>query len=366
MYAVILAGGGGTRLWPLSRPERPKPFLPLIGGETLLRRTAERVRILVGWDGIYVVGDGAHLPLVREQLPEVPPENLLGEPLGRNTAAAVSLATAAIDRADDEVMLILPADHHVANEELFRGVIEAAARIAEGAEADWAAPLVTLGIKPTGPETGYGYIVPDPDSGRELLGLRAYRATAFVEKPDRARAEALAREPGAAWNSGIFAGRRSTFVRLLERHAADVFGPVREAAGDADRLRTIYPSLRETSFDYAVAEPAGRDGDIVVIGMDVGWSDLGSWAALLTILAGQAGAHDSGVVRRGRAEDLDSRDVLVESAGDRLVVTIGLHDTIVVDTPDVVLVCARDRAQDVKTILQHLAGKAAAASEKGA
>jgi mannose-1-phosphate guanylyltransferase len=366
MYAVILAGGGGTRLWPLSRPERPKPFLPLLGGETLLRRTAERVRILVGWEGIYVVGDGAHLPLVREQLPEVPAENLLGESTGRNTAAAVSLATAAIDRPDDEVMLILPADHHVANEEVFRGVIQAAARIAEGAEADWSAPLVTLGIKPTGPETGYGYIVPDQKSSHELLGVRAYRATAFVEKPDRARAEALAREPGAAWNSGIFAGRRSTFVRLLERHAPDVFGPVREAAGDPDRLRTIYPTLRETSFDYAVAEPAGREGDIVVVGMDVGWSDLGSWAALLTILAGQAGAPDGGVVRRGRAEDLDSRDVLVESAGDRLVVTIGLRDTIVVDTPDVVLVCARDRAQDVKTILQHLAGKAGAAgAEKG-
>jgi mannose-1-phosphate guanylyltransferase len=369
MYAVILAGGGGTRLWPLSRPERPKQFLPLLGGETLLRRTAERVRILVGWDGIYVVGDGAHLSLVREQLPEVPSENLLGESVGRNTAAAVSLATAAIDRSDDEVMLILPADHHVAKEEVFRGVIEAAARIAEGAEADWSAPLVTLGIKPTGPETGYGYIVPDQESSHELLGVRAYRARAFVEKPDRARAEALAGEPGAAWNSGIFAGRRSTFVRLLERHALDVFGPVREAAGDPDRLRTIYPTLRETSFDYAVAEPAGRDGDIVVVGMDVGWSDLGSWAALLTILAGQAakdGGQDASVVRRGRAEDLDSRDVLVESAGDRLVVTIGLRDTIVVDTPDVVLVCARDRAQDVKTILQHLAGKAASAAEKGA
>ena len=351
MYAVILAGGGGTRLWPLSRPERPKPFLPLLGGETLLRRTAERVRLLVGWEGIYVVGDMAHLPLVREQLPDVPPGNLLGEPLGRNTAAAVALATTTFERPDDDVMLVLPADHHVASEELFRGVIDAARRIAEGAEPDWPAPLVTLGIQPTGPETGYGYIVPDQSSSRDLLGVRAYRAAGFVEKPDRARAEALVGTPGAAWNSGIFLGRRSTFARLLERHAADILEPIRAAGADPERLRELYPTLRETSFDYAVAEPAGREGDIMVIGMDVGWSDLGSWAALLGVLAGQDGA----VVRRGRAEDLDSRDVLVESAGNRLVVTIGLRDTIVVDTPDVVLVCARDRAQDVKTILQHLA-----------
>ncbi len=351
MYAVILAGGGGTRLWPLSRPERPKPFLPLLGGETLLRRTAERVRLLVGWEGIYVVADGAHAGLVREQLPEVPAGNLRGEPVGRNTAAAVALAASAFERPEDEVMLVLPADHHVGNEELFRGAIDAARRIAEGAEATWPAPLVTLGIKPTGPETGYGYIVPDEGSSRDLLGVRAYRATAFIEKPDQARARALAETPGAAWNSGIFVGRRSTFLRLLERHAADILDPIRAAVGDPNDLRSVYPTIRETSFDYAVAEPAGREGDIVMVGMDVGWSDLGSWAALLDVL----GARDGEVVRNGRAEDLGSRDVLVESAGDRLVVTIGLRDTIVVDTPDVVLVCARDRAQDVKTILRRLA-----------
>jgi len=357
MYAVILAGGGGTRLWPLSRPERPKPFLPLLGGETLLRRTAERVRALVGWEGIYVVAETAHVPLVREQLPEVPERNVLGEPVGRNTAAAVALAAIAIERGDDEVMVVLPADHHVANEVVFRGVIDAAAGIAEGAEADWPHPLVTLGIEPTGPETGYGYIVPDQGSARDLLGVHAYRVAAFEEKPDRTRAEALARTPGVAWNSGIFVGRRGTFLRLLERHAPDVLDPIRETAGDADRLRVVYPALRETSFDYAVAEPAGRDGEIVFVGMDVGWSDLGSWAALLGVLAGEDGA----VVRRGRAEDLGSRDVLIESAGGRLVVTIGLRDTIVVDTPDVVLVCARDQAQDVKTILQRLADRDRAA-----
>lgn len=360
MYAVILAGGGGTRLWPLSRPERPKPFLPLLGGETLLQRTAERVRILVGWDGTYVVAEQAHLPLVREQLPDVPAGNLLGEPVGRNTAPAVALAAVAIARPDDEVMLVLPADHHVAKEEIFRGVAGAASQIAQGAAEDWPAPLVTLGIQPTGPETGYGYIVPDLDSARDLLGIRAYRAKAFVEKPDRAGARRLWKETGTVWNSGIFIGRRASFRRLLERHAPDIVGPIREAVADPDRLRSAYPSLRETSFDYAVAEPAGRDGDIVVIGMDVGWSDLGSWAALLGVLAAREGA----VVQRGHAEDLDSRGVLVESAGGRLVVTVGLRDTIVVDTPDVVLVCARDRAQEVKTILQRLTEQAEAPTEE--
>jgi mannose-1-phosphate guanylyltransferase/mannose-6-phosphate isomerase len=354
MYAVILAGGGGTRLWPLSRPERPKPFLPLLGGESLLTRTAARVRVLVGWEGVHVVADRAHLAMVREQLPEVPDANIVVEPVGRNTAAAVALAVTAIDRPDDEVMAVLPADHHIGNEELFRGVIEAASRIASGSDGPAArAPLVTLGIQPTGPETGYGYIVPDPASVREVGGVRAYQVDRFIEKPDRAAAERLATTPGVAWNSGIFVGRRDTFRRLLERHAKDVIGPIRDAAADADRLAQVYPTLPENSFDYAVAEPASRDGELAVIPMDVGWSDLGSWAALLEILGGQDGA----VVRRGRAEDLDSRGVLVESAGQRLVVTIGLRDTIVVDTPDVVLVCARDRAQDVKTILRHLAQK---------
>jgi mannose-1-phosphate guanylyltransferase len=354
MYAVILAGGGGTRLWPLSRPERPKPFLPLLGGESLLRRTAARVSVLVGWEGVYVVADKAHLAMVREQLPDMPAENILVETVGRNTAAAVALAALAIDRPESEVMAVLPADHHIANEELFRGVLEAAGRIADpNDDVTWPAPLVTLGIQPTGPETGYGYIVPDAGSARDVHGVRAYRVGSFVEKPDRATAEKLATTPGVAWNSGIFVARRDVFMRLLERHANDVFAPIRDAGGDEDRLGRIYPTLPEKSFDYAVAEPASHEGDLAVIPADVGWSDLGSWAALLEILAGGDGA----VVRRGRAEDLDSRGVLVESAGDRLVVTIGLRDTIVVDTPDVVLVCARDRAQDVKTILRHLAEK---------
>jgi mannose-1-phosphate guanylyltransferase len=150
MYAVILAGGGGTRLWPLSRPERPKPFLPLLGGESLLRRTAARVRVLVGWEGVYVIADRAHLGIVREQVPEVPAENILVEPVGRNTAAAVAYATAAIERPADEVMAVLPADHHIGNEELFRGVLEAASRIAAGTDdGTESAPLVTLGIQPT-------------------------------------------------------------------------------------------------------------------------------------------------------------------------------------------------------------------------
>lgn len=352
MYAVILAGGGGTRLWPLSRPERPKPFLPLLGGETLLRRTAERVRVLVGWEGTYVIAEEAHLGLVREQLPELPEANLVGEPEGRNTAAAVALATAVIERPEDEVMAVLPADHHVANEDLFRGVLEAAGRIAGGAAAEWDAPLVTLGVQPSGPETGYGYVVPEEASGRDVQGVHAHGVAAFIEKPDAENAAALVRRPGVVWNSGIFVGQRGTFMLLFERYAPEIAAPLREAGGDPERLRAIYPTLRETSFDRAVAEPAGRAGEMVVVGMDVGWSDIGSWAALLEVLA----EGDGQVVRRGWAEDLDSRDVLIESSAGRLVVTIGLRDTIVVDTPDVVLVCARDRAQDVKTLLGLLAG----------
>jgi mannose-1-phosphate guanylyltransferase/mannose-6-phosphate isomerase len=351
MYVVILAGGGGTRLWPLSRPDRPKPFLRLVGDRTLLRATFERaLPAVAGPRDVAVVVDRRHAELVREELPEIPAANVLAEPVGRNTAAAIALAAVALDRDPADVMAVLPADHHVIDEPGFRGVLRRAAAVAEADDA----PLVTLGIAPSGPETGYGYVVaggPRPESGADAV-------TRFVEKPSAPAAAALLAGPDpVAWNAGIFLWRRGAILGALETSAPDILGTIRAGVvGGATALEAAYATVRATSIDYAVLEPASLAGRVAMVRADVGWSDLGSWAALRDVLAARAAAagEPAGAVGRGLRRDIGSEGTLVVGA-DRLIVTLGLRDTIVVDTGDALLVCAADRSQDVRAIAEELA-----------
>ena len=351
MYAVILAGGGGTRLWPLSRPDRPKPFLRLVGDRSLLRATFDRVLpLLDGPDDATVVVDRRHVELVRAELPEVPARNVLAEPMGRNTAAAVALAAVALERAAGEVMVVLPADHLVVDEDGFRALLARAGAVAMAADC----PLVTMGIAPTGPETGYGYVV--AAGSRAEAGAHAVRR--FVEKPPAAAAAALLAGPDAvAWNAGIFLWQRRAILDAFEAHAPDILGVVRDGlAGGPETLDAAYATVRATSIDYAVLEPASLAGRVAMLRADVGWSDLGSWAALRDALVARAvGAGDpAGSVGSGPRRDVGSEGTLV-LAGQRLVVTLGLRDTIVVDTPDALLVCAADRSQEVRAIAEELA-----------
>jgi mannose-1-phosphate guanylyltransferase/mannose-6-phosphate isomerase len=379
MYAVILAGGGGTRLWPLSRPDRPKPFLPLLGERTLLRATFERlVPGLLAASDVVVVTDRRYAALVLEELPELEHAQVLGEPTGRNTAAAIAYAAAAIDRPPEDVMLVLPADHLVGDEESFRALLrDAAAAAAGAAPGSGHASLVTLGIEPTGPETGYGYIVaarPRPGtpggpgasgapgaSGGSLATPGAVDVERFVEKPSADAATALLAGPApVAWNAGIFAWRRDSIRAALATHAPDILGAVEAGVhagvGDPGALDAAYATLRATSIDYAVMEPASHVGNVAMLRADVGWSDLGSWTALRDALVAEAIAagEPSGVVGFGVRRDRGSESTLV-FGGSRLVVTIGLRDTIVVDTPDALLVCAADRSQEVRAIAEELA-----------
>jgi mannose-1-phosphate guanylyltransferase len=350
MYAVIMAGGGGTRLWPLSRAARPKPFLPLLGDTTLLQATVSRLAPLVDLGDIHVVTDGRYADLVLAQLPGLPPGNLLCEPIGRNTAAAVAFAAAAIERPGDEVMVVLPADQRITDEVGFRTALAAAAERAATGD------LVTLGITPTGPETGYGYVLA-AEGEQRYGGLPSHRVERFVEKPGLERARELLETGRASWNGGIFVWRRDALAAGLARFAPDIADAIAAAvAGGSAAIEAAYPGIRSTSIDYALLEPASVIGQVAVVPAAVGWSDLGSWDALLDASqateSGPAGGRPSaGVIEVGTDR------VLVLAVGGRLVAVVGVRDAIVVDTPDALLVCASDAAQDVKQVVDRLAAE---------
>jgi mannose-1-phosphate guanylyltransferase len=317
MYAVIMAGGGGTRLHPLSRPERPKPFLPLVGGETLIQATYRRLRPLT--DAITVVTDRRYERIVRDQVPDA---GLLLEPMGRNTAAAIALATTAIDRADDEVMLVIPADAYIdpAREDVYQDVLRAAAEgLATGAFGvdD---PLVTLGTEVTRPATEYGYLLPRLAAREIIDGLVAYPLEAFEEKPKPARAEDLyERVPGAAWNAGMFIWRRRAIRAALLRYTGLVQS-LEPMTAAPQLLERAYEAIRQPlSIDHAVMEGAARNGQVVMASMDVGWSDLGSWTALLAAI----GSHSEGaVVQAGETVHVERDDLVVRRVDGRLGVIV--------------------------------------------
>jgi mannose-1-phosphate guanylyltransferase len=310
MYAVIMAGGGGTRLHPLSRPERPKPFLPLLpSGETLLQATARRLPT----KDITVVTERRYERFVRDQLPDA---SVLLEPMGRNTAAAIALAAVAIDQPDDAVMLVVPADAFIRpdSEGLYRQVLADAEPLA-GDAFDIDEPLVTFGIQIGHPATQYGYLVPRVETKREINGLVAYQLDRFEEKPSQERAEMLAREQGVAWNAGIFLWRRDAITSALGRFTG-LLQTLRPMIGAPILLEAAYEAIQQPkSIDHAVMEGAARAGRVVMGAMDVGWSDLGSWTALLAAI----GARGEGaVVQPGETVSVERDDLVVRRVGGRL------------------------------------------------
>ncbi len=351
MYAVIMAGGGGTRLWPLSRPERPKPFLPLVGDESLFQRTVRRIAPLVAESDVFCVVDRRYGHFVREQ---VPAAGLIVEPAGRNTAAAIALATVAIDRPEDEVMLVLPADHWIEREDVFLGVLAAAGEHLATGAFGIEEPLVTLGIQPGSPSTDYGYLRPDMMHGATIAGLRAYPLLAFEEKPNEHRARELLNLPGVAWNAGMFAWRRGTIRTAIEKYTP-LMTLIEPAFASEIALAAAYDRINPISIDHAVMESAAADHHVVMASMDVGWSDLGSWSALLAALAGgDPGGATGRVVQSGETIDVAQDDLVVRTIDGGLAVDASAEGTIVADGVWAHLARAGHLGAEVRALLDRV------------
>ncbi|MHC1698917.1 MAG: mannose-1-phosphate guanylyltransferase [Geobacteraceae bacterium] len=349
MNIVILAGGSGTRFWPLSRKKSPKQLMSVFGGKSMLQRTVERVLPLKP-ERIFVVTNALQADETERQLAGFESDAIyvVAEPLARNTAPAIGLAAAIIEREDPtSVMVVLPADHYIQDEEEFR----AALLRAEAAALEW--NLVTLGIVPTGPETGYGYIEADLSSGAQ----GALPVKRFVERPPRQKAIEFVAAGNFFWNSGMFVWRTDVILDRIRTHMPELWGglAVLDVPGCLSRLHSLkaqvadlYGRIESQSIDYGVMEKA--EG-VVVLPSSFGWSDVGSWSAVPEILP--AGQDGNIVMDAGTTVFLDASGCLVRG-GDKVVALVGVQDLIVVDTGDALLVCPRERAQEVRKVVEEL------------
>jgi mannose-1-phosphate guanylyltransferase len=340
-FIVIMAGGSGTRLWPLSRKAHPKQFLPLLpGGETLLGATVRRCAPLAPIERTLVVTAASQVDDVRRAVPSLPPENIVAEPSARNTAPCIGLAALTVKARDpDGVMAVLPSDQAVTNEAAFVDAARRALALAATGE------VVTLGIRPTHPETGFGYIhAGDPAAGH----APARRVRRFVEKPDRATAEHYLLSGEYLWNAGMFFFPTRRILDELSRHLPDLGAILDGIAADPARCAELYPTAPRVSIDYGVMEKL--PGALFVVPADIGWSDVGSWAALPEVRP--AGSDGNTVI--GEAIAVDARgNVLIGDSG-IVVAAVGVDDLVVVATADAVLVVPRSRAQEVKRVVEQL------------
>lgn len=343
--ALIMAGGKGERFWPQSRADMPKQFLSLTGdGKTMIQLTVERIRPLVALEDIYIATNESYRKLVMEQLPGLPEENILCEPIGRNTAPCIGLGAEHISRKyGDALMLVLPSDHLIKYTTIFCQTLEDACVVAEQGEN-----LVTLGITPNSPDTGYGYIKFDPEVTLE----RAYAVERFVEKPDLETAKGYLASHEYLWNSGMFIWKTSTILANIRKYLPEMYAGlerIREAIGTPEQeavLEQEFRAFKSVSIDYGVMEKAKA---LYCLAGNFGWDDVGSWLAVGRIRK----TNEFGNVVNGNVVTIDTKRSIIQG-GDKLIAAVGLRDIIIVDTDDAILICDKDSAGDIKKVLENL------------
>ena len=353
IYAVILGGGKGTRFWPLSRDLAPKQLLKIVGSKSMLEQTISRISPIIPQENICVVANSVLTSEIKNHLhPEAEEINFFVEPEGKNTAPAIGLAAIHVKKmAADPVMILLPADHFIEKEEEFIEILK------HGVNLSLEGCIVTIGIKPLQPETGYGYIkVKNEKLEVESQKHPAYKVERFVEKPDYNTAAAYLKEGGYYWNSGMFIWKASTILNEIKTFMPDLYAGlmrIDEVIGTNEekaKKEEVFRGLKPESIDYGVVEKSEK---VVVIPADIGWSDVGSFSSLYDVSEKD---EDENVVT-GHVINLDTTGSIIYGSENRLLAVLGLKDTIVIDTDDATLVCPKDRAQDVKRIVDNLREK---------
>ncbi len=343
LHCVIMAGGSGTRFWPQSRKHQPKQLLNIVGEKTMIRATVERVLPLIPFDRMLVVTGGSHEEKIRAQLPEIDSNSVVAEPIGRNTAPCIALAAYKLRKIDPEgVMAALPADHLIGQEREFIKALQSAYNMALETQS-----LITFGVIPDRPETGYGYIQRG-EVVSENDGFQAYKALRFVEKPDLKTAQSYLAKGDYLWNSGMFVWKISTIIEAFERYlpalsrAMENVAPALNTDAEAEAVNQLYEELPDISIDYGILE---RSEHVLVIPIDVGWNDVGSWTSLQNVW----NTDEDGNAVKGQTLSLRSSGCVVSSP-QKLTALVGVQDLIIVDTPDAILVCRKDSAQDIKQL----------------
>jgi Mannose-1-phosphate guanylyltransferase len=348
LTSLIMAGGKGERFWPKSRTHLPKQFLNISGTKSMIQQAVSRLERLMSIEQIFIVTNELYAELISAQIPHLPAENIIIEPVGRNTAPCIALSSLYIeDKYPDSTILVLPSDHIIKNEDEFVSILRTAAEVAEQGEN-----IVTLGIAPTYPETGYGYI----ESSNEFSVLNAmevHKVKRFVEKPDVQTAKSYLNAGRYYWNSGMFIWKGSTILASFKKHMPVLYEimlniqiNILEGAS-RDFIHHEFMKMPEDSIDYGIMEKADN---IYVIPCKLGWDDVGSWTALDRI----NDRDEHGNVIKGNILNIDTKRCIIESNNGKLVATLGIEDLIVVDTDDVTLICSKEKAQEMKLLLKEL------------